>query len=71
MLLLYRDNGGHPQLICSIHQLRIQRRELLLVTEIQLPVKLPGVGEGGGWKERKNEFQFLTGNTKFVDIILV
>lgn len=71
MLLLYRDNGGHLQLICNIHQLRIQRRELLLVIEIQLPVKLPGVREGARWKERENEFQFLIGNTKFMDILLV
>jgi len=53
VLLLCRDNGGHLQLICNIHQLTIQRRELLLKTEIQPPVKLPG--ERKEKEERKNE----------------
>lgn len=49
VLLLYRDNDGRPLLICNIHQLMIQRRELLLMTEIQPPVQLPenNVGQGG------------------------
>lgn len=46
VLLLYRDNGGHLLLICNIHQLMIQRRELLLMTGIQPPVKLSGENEG-------------------------
>lgn len=57
VLLLYRDNGGHPQLICNIHRLMIQRRELLSMTEIQPPVKLPGdKGGGGGRRERISIF---------------
>lgn len=75
VLLLYRDSGEHPQLICNIHQLMIQRRELLLMTEIQPPVeltgenglgegkRLEGQGEEEGRSERKREFLLLIGNT--------
>lgn len=55
VLLLYRDNGGHLQLICNIHQLTIQRRELLLKTEIQPPVKLPREEKKKKERQRKRK----------------
>lgn len=54
VLLLYKDNDGHLLLICNIHQLMIQRRELLLMTEIQPPVQLPENNAGQGGRENFN-----------------
>lgn len=66
-LLPYIDNGGHPQLICNIHQLMTQRRELLLMTEIQPPVKFQGrMGwEVGGRNEREREKETENENFSF------
>lgn len=55
VLLLYKDNDGHLLLICNIHQLMIQRRELLLMTGIQPPVQSP---ENNAGQERRENFNF-------------